>query len=209
MSQVVYLFRLDAHGSAEKVLALCISHAHHLGLQRNRVVESMPRFDGEIARRLWWCLYLLDRRLAIETGRPFLIQDINVDVDLPHQVSDEWLGISHESPPRSESQVNQTSLEPVMTSVPYLVAMASYSRVIGKVWEALYGAATSESTPSPLLNEYLEHLITQSQRGISKEFTYDPHRPLGLMAGSLAWWQIKQRFIMRIVRPTSVVLELY
>lgn len=163
----------------------------------------MPRFDGEIARRLWWCLYLLDRRLAIETGRPFLIQDINVDVDLPHQVSDEWLGISHEAP--NQSDMSQT--EPVMTSVPYLVAMASYSRVIGKVWEALYGAATSESTPSPLLNEYLEHLITQSQRGIRKEFTYDPHRPLGLMAGSLAWWQIKQRFIMRIVRPTSNSLQ--
>ena len=89
--QVLYLFRLDAHGSAEKVLALAISHAHHLGLQRERVVKKMPTFQGEMSRRLWWCIYLLDRRLAIETGRPFLIQDVNFDVGLPHNVSDEWL----------------------------------------------------------------------------------------------------------------------
>ncbi|KAJ5101148.1 hypothetical protein N7456_007200 [Penicillium angulare] len=193
---VVYLFRLDAHGSAEKVLALTISHAHHLGLQRNRVVNSMSPFESEISRRLWWCLYLLDRRLAIETGRPFLIQDVNVDVELPHDLSDEWLTISKER--LQHSSMVEIETEPRVTSVPYLIAMTSYSRVIGKVWEALYGAATSESTPSPLLNEYLEHLITQSQRGIKQEFTYDPHNPVGMQARGLEWWQVKQRFIMRI-----------
>ncbi|KAJ5263215.1 hypothetical protein N7478_010820 [Penicillium angulare] len=194
--QVVYLFRLDAHGSAEKVLALTISHAHHLGLQRNRVVNAMSPFESEISRRLWWCLYLLDRRLAIETGRPFLIQDVNVDVDHPHDLSDEWLTILKER--LQHGSTNEIETEPRVTSVPYLIAMASYSRVIGKVWEALYGATTSESTPSPLLNEYLEQLITQSQRGIKQEFTYDPHNPVGMQARGLKWWQVKQRFIMRI-----------
>ncbi|KAJ5724296.1 hypothetical protein N7488_002331 [Penicillium malachiteum] len=194
---VVYLFRLDAHGSAEKVIALSISHAHHIGLQRDRVVSSMNPFQAELSRRLWWCLYLMDRRLAIETGRPFLIQDVNVDVGLPRNVSDDWLT-------RAQVISNEASLgdlefpKPEMTSVPYLVAMTSYSRVVGKVWEALYGAATSESTPSPLLNEYLEHLITQSQRGIQKEFVYDPHHPSETGAADLCWWQVKQRSIMRI-----------
>lgn len=51
--QVVYLFRIDAHGPAEKMLALSISHAHHLGLQRNRIVEKMSPFQSEMARRIW------------------------------------------------------------------------------------------------------------------------------------------------------------
>ncbi|KAJ5734951.1 uncharacterized protein N7483_000076 [Penicillium malachiteum] len=194
---VVYLFRLDAHGSAEKVIALSISHAHHIGLQRDRVVASMNPFQAELSRRLWWCLYLMDRRLAIETGRPFLIQDVNVDVGLPQNVSDEWLTRS-QSVSDTASLGNMELPGPEITSVHYLVAMASYSRVVGKVWEALYGAATSESTPSPLLNEYLEHLITQSQRGIRNEFAYDPCNPSEKKAGHLSWWQVKQRSIMRI-----------
>lgn len=196
---VVYLFRLDAHGSAEKILALAISHAHHLGLQRERVVSAMSPFQSEMARRLWWCIYLLDRRLAIETGRPFLIQDINVDVGLPGNVSDEWL-TTHKTTQLANGVITSAN-EQIPTSVPYLIAMTSYSRVIGKVWEALYGAATSEATPSPLLNEYLENLTTQSQKGLQKEFTHDPYRGDNYNSEGLAWWQVKQHLMMRIVRP--------
>lgn len=198
---VVYLFRLDAHGSAEKILALAISHAHHLGLQRERVVSAMSEFQSEMARRLWWCIYLLDRRLAIETGRPFLIQDINVDVGLPGNVSDEWL-TTHKTT-QLETRLNTSAKAQIPTSVPYLIAMTSYSKVIGKVWEALYGATTSEATPSPLLNEYLEHLTTQSQKGLQKEFTHDPYHEDNYNSEGLAWWQVKQHLMMRIVRLPS------
>ncbi|CAG8134803.1 unnamed protein product [Penicillium salamii] len=195
---VIYLFRLDAHGPAEKLLALAISHSHHIGLQRRQVVESMNKFDSEMARRLWWCTYLMDRRLAIETGRPFLIQDLNVDIGLPQGMSDELLskyrGVGHSSEPDDFD----TGSSP--TTVPYLIAMVSYSRVIGKVWEALYGASTSDSTPSPLLKEYLELLATQSQGDLQPEFTYDPQSPGSYKANGLAWWQIKQQLMMRIVR---------
>ncbi|KAJ5560444.1 hypothetical protein N7513_002843 [Penicillium frequentans] len=193
---VIYLFRIDAHGSAEKVLALLISHSHHLGLHRNRVVESMTPFKSEMSRRLWWCQYIMDRRLAIETGRPFLIQDVNVDVGLPRNVDDEWLTRSQSTPRKHRSE--QSTNEPEMVPVPYLIAMASYSKVVGKVWEALYGATTSESTPSPLLNEYLEHLINQSQKAIHPEFTYDPRNPKRVPTDGVPWWKIKQMFIMRI-----------
>jgi len=37
--KVVHLFRLDANERAEKILALAISHAHHLGLHRQKVLE--------------------------------------------------------------------------------------------------------------------------------------------------------------------------
>ncbi|KAJ5092651.1 hypothetical protein NUU61_007521 [Penicillium alfredii] len=193
---VIYLFRLDAHESAEKLLALTISHIHHLGLQRRRAVDSMALFESEMSRRLWWCVYLLDRRLAIETGRPFLIQDVNVDVGLPRNMSDEELSRYHKHLPGSDAGEDATAFG--STTVPYLVAMVNYSRVIGKVWEALYGAATSDSTPSPLIHEYLELLITQSQKEMQPEFTYDPWHARTRKTEGLAWWQIKQQLIMRI-----------
>lgn len=194
--KVLYLFRLDALGPAEKILALSISHAHHIGLQRNKVVERFSLFESEMSKRLWWCIYLLDRRLAIESGRPFLIQDINVDVGLPSNKSDDWLTMSQLSP--SHSWTSEAGNGLCYSIVPYLVAMVSYSKVVGKVWEALYGASTSESTPSPLLNEYLEHLIVESQRTIHEEFTDDfRHKPSKFKG--LSWQQVKQRIIMRMV----------
>lgn len=196
--KVVYLFRLDAHGPAEKLLSLAISHSHHIGLQRRQVVDRMNRFEGEMARRLWWCTYLMDRRLAIETGRPFLIQDLNVDIGLPQVMSDDLL-TNHRGISRSLHSDDDTGKLP--TTVPYLIAMVSYSRVIGKVWEALYGASTSDSTPSPLLKEYLELLITQSQSDLQPEFSYDPQSPTSYRAHGLEWWQIKQQLMMRIVCP--------
>ncbi|KAJ6027919.1 uncharacterized protein N7446_003480 [Penicillium canescens] len=193
---VVYLFRIDAHGPAEKLLALAISHSHHIGLQRYQVVEKLGTFESEMARRFWWCIYLMDRRLAIETGRPFLIQDVNIDIGLPRTVSDEWLSRYRET--SHLIRADDTASERSHTTMPYLIAMASYSRVIGKVWEALYGASTAHSSPSSFLNEYLELLITQSQKDLQPEFSYDPRRPGSYRASGLAWWQIKQQLIMRI-----------
>ncbi|KAJ5742810.1 uncharacterized protein N7511_011211 [Penicillium nucicola] len=192
---VVYLFRIDAHGSAEKLLALSISHSHYIGIQRYQVVEKLDIFESEMARRFWWCVYLMDRRLAIETGRPFLIQDVNVDIGLPRTVSDEWLsscrGTSH------LIRADDGAIERSHTTVPYLIAMTSYSKVIGKVWEALYGASTAHSSPSLFLNEYLELLIMQSQKDLQPEFSYDPRQPGCFSSNGLAWWQIKQQLIMR------------
>jgi hypothetical protein len=51
--QVVYLFRIDAHGPAEKLLALSISHPPHIGLQRYQVVEKLGIFESEMARAVW------------------------------------------------------------------------------------------------------------------------------------------------------------
>lgn len=156
-------------------------------------------FEEEMSRRLWWCIYLLDRRLALETGRPFLIQDVNVDVGLPREVSDErltkWRAMPH------AATINEAGTDSSLSNVPYLVAMTNYSRVVGKVWEVLYGATTSESTSGPLLNEYLELLITQSQMDIQPRFSHNSNDPTGIELRGLPWRQVKQCLMMRIVSP--------
>lgn len=161
------------------------------------MVEKMSPFKGEMSRRLWWCIYLLDRRLALETGRPFLIQDVNVDVGLPQQVSDEWLTRCRAMP--HATAIKEAMADSCPSNVPYLIAMVTYSRVVGKVWEALYGATTSESSSSPLLNEYLEILITQSQKEIHPGFSRNSNGPTRYDPGGLPWWQVKQYLMMRIV----------
>ncbi|KAK4667460.1 hypothetical protein QC763_309460 [Podospora pseudopauciseta] len=44
--------------------------------------------EGEMRRRTWWAIYLLDRSLSIELGRPMMIDDSDCDVSLPAGVDD-------------------------------------------------------------------------------------------------------------------------
>ncbi|PYI03430.1 hypothetical protein BO78DRAFT_374896 [Aspergillus sclerotiicarbonarius CBS 121057] len=193
----IYLFRLDIFGKAEKLLALAISHAHHLGLHRSRVVYNMSPFHSEISRRIWWCLYVLDRRLAIETGHPFLIQDVNADTPLPQEVSDAWLSKirdcpSHEPNVAPPADAGVDSLTPI----PYFRAMITYSKVLGKVWEGMYGATNLEPVPNYPLREHLESLLFRAQKDIRQEFAH-PQYGKRVVHNQAPWWLVKQQALMR------------
>ncbi|KAL4905535.1 fungal-specific transcription factor domain-containing protein [Aspergillus multicolor] len=194
---VVYLFRLDIVAKAEKILALAISHAHYQGLHRCKttITGTAPReVETEICRRVWWCLYMLDRRLAIDTGRPFLIQDLNVNTPLPHSLPDDQLHYQQVElgfDPRPEASTSSA------TPLAYLTAMVAYSTVLGKVWEGIYSAKNVETAPSSHLVEHLEHLISRVQEGIPYEFTYHPWQRKALPQ-SVVWWLARQQTLMRV-----------
>lgn len=52
---------------------------------------SWSVIDGEMRRRTWWAIYILDRTMATEMGHPFLIDDADCDVSLPAAVDDQYL----------------------------------------------------------------------------------------------------------------------
>ncbi|PNY23780.1 Transcriptional activator protein acu-15 [Tolypocladium capitatum] len=52
---------------------------------------SWSVIEGEMRRRTWWALYILDRTMATELGHPFLVDDADCDVSLPAAVDDHYL----------------------------------------------------------------------------------------------------------------------
>ncbi|KAL4930911.1 transcription factor domain-containing protein [Aspergillus undulatus] len=199
---VVYLLRLDANDRASKVIAMVISHAHQLGLHRDRMLSQMPVFDREMYRRLWWCIYILDRQVSLETGLPFVIQDFNVDTGFPLELSDDWLSRyrdNHETAGALKTKIDtEISARPV-TPIPYLVCMIRYSKVIGKVWEALYKAREghlADKSSDALTQEYLEHLISSAERQTPRDLVYNREKPLVEQIAGLDRWQIKQKALM-------------
>ncbi|PNH43875.1 hypothetical protein VD0004_g3704 [Verticillium dahliae] len=50
-----------------------------------------PVIEGEMRRRVWWTTYILDRSLALELGRPIMIDDSDCDVSLPAGVDDHYI----------------------------------------------------------------------------------------------------------------------
>lgn len=59
-----------------------------MGLHRNNVLHrDFPDHDERsLALKLFWSIFVLDRRWSFGTGLPFAIQDADIDPSLPEPV---------------------------------------------------------------------------------------------------------------------------
>ncbi|KAI5860433.1 fungal-specific transcription factor domain-containing protein [Durotheca rogersii] len=55
------------------------------------VAGLRSRVEADMRRRVWWAIYIFDRMLALELGRPFVIDDADCDTALPEPVDDHFL----------------------------------------------------------------------------------------------------------------------
>lgn len=73
---------------AYRLIGLAARMCLELGLhRRDAVMKSFPLEDqwNEITR-IFWTVYSLDRRWSLGTGLPFVIQDEDIDPNLPEPV---------------------------------------------------------------------------------------------------------------------------
>ncbi|KAH7061959.1 fungal-specific transcription factor domain-containing protein [Paraphoma chrysanthemicola] len=190
---VIYLLRLDATERAQKVLSLAIVHAHHLGIHLNQIHADVPKTQSVLLKRVWWCMYVLDRRLALVLGRPFLIHDNNIHIGL-----EDSLEIQQQTDGDDVERTDIISASEITEHSPihYLHVMVGYSRVVGKVWETLFGSKSCEDD-NPHIYEYLDCLV-HDWMGSVPEFLVcdadDLHRSTIPLSPAL----FKQRFLIRL-----------
>jgi hypothetical protein len=80
------LNELNLKSAAWSWLGSAVRVAQELGLYTEPGTASF--IEAEMRRRTWWTIYILDRSLAIELGRPMLIDDSDCDVSLPAGIDD-------------------------------------------------------------------------------------------------------------------------
>ncbi|THV05382.1 hypothetical protein K435DRAFT_961147 [Dendrothele bispora CBS 962.96] len=68
-----------------------VRRAQDLGLHRSGRRLPLTPFDREIRRRVWWCVYGLDRVLSMTLGRPSGTHDDDCDIDMPAELDDAQL----------------------------------------------------------------------------------------------------------------------
>ncbi|KIX03488.1 uncharacterized protein Z518_07041 [Rhinocladiella mackenziei CBS 650.93] len=110
--------------SASDCLSLAIRLAHELGLHRRRPPNARSRgsqLSGEetLLKKVWWCLYALDRFNAAQEGTPLLINEIDCDVE--PLTTDDLLG--------EDLITTQTTLYNVSLSLILETAMRSFYSV--------------------------------------------------------------------------------
>ena len=63
--------------------------SYEVGLHRNNILhrDFADQDDRSWAVKLFWSIFVLDRRWSFGTGLPFAIQDADIDPSLPEPVS--------------------------------------------------------------------------------------------------------------------------
>ncbi|OTA57940.1 hypothetical protein K449DRAFT_407630 [Hypoxylon sp. EC38] len=84
------LNELNLKSAASSWLGTAVRSAQDLDLHLE-VVGVHSRVEADMRRRVWWAIYILDRTLSMELGRPFMIDDGDCDVALPEPFDDHYL----------------------------------------------------------------------------------------------------------------------
>ncbi|KAI1374738.1 fungal-specific transcription factor domain-containing protein [Hypoxylon crocopeplum] len=84
------LNELNLKSASWKWLGSAVRSAQDLELHLE-VTGVRSRVEADMRRRVWWAIYVLDRTLSMELGRPFMIDDCDCDVALPEPFDDHFL----------------------------------------------------------------------------------------------------------------------
>ncbi|KAI4159737.1 MAG: hypothetical protein LQ342_006352 [Letrouitia transgressa] len=78
----IYLCCASFQNMADSTCSLAVRTAYMLGLHLEPP-QSMPRRERETRKRLWWTLYVLETKMSMKLGRPFLLHDYSTTCSLP------------------------------------------------------------------------------------------------------------------------------
>ncbi|KAH8894743.1 hypothetical protein GQ53DRAFT_744778 [Thozetella sp. PMI_491] len=78
----IYLCCGTFQNMADSAYSLAVRTAYMLGLHLEPPA-TMPLKERELRKRLWWALYMLDSKIGMKLGRPFLIPQSNEGPRLP------------------------------------------------------------------------------------------------------------------------------
>ncbi|KAK5052718.1 hypothetical protein LTR84_002584 [Exophiala bonariae] len=131
-----YQFYRDEEVLAWRTIGLAARIALEIGLHLNdppfATFQSVQ--ERELANRLFWCIYCLDRRWSFGTGLPFGIQEDDID----------------------------PSLQEPVDSYPFLfTSMIAHSRIGSKILKAFSGSDHLELSPKREETAFLKYQVQQ------------------------------------------------
>ncbi|KAF9249823.1 transcriptional regulator family: Fungal Specific TF [Penicillium roqueforti] len=85
----IFLYEVNSKSASWVWIGSAVRVAQEIGLH----IDSgpWPAVEGEMRKRVWWGLYAWDRILALEMGKPVLINDQDCDIDLPCPVDEQYI----------------------------------------------------------------------------------------------------------------------
>ncbi|KAL3480049.1 fungal-specific transcription factor domain-containing protein [Aspergillus californicus] len=142
-----YHFHTDEDALAYRIIGVAARMCLEMGLhRRDALAKSFPNEAQwpEIVK-IFWAIYSLDRRWSFGTGLPFVIQDEDIDPNLPDP-------------------------DP---SLPYLKCMITYNRISSKVWYSGLGSDGATDIRRDEIG-YLDYQVLQWYKQIPETLKFYP-----------------------------------
>ena len=102
----------------------------HVESEELKGMNAHALLKAETRRRLWYSIYVLDRLLALQLGRPPAIHDDDCNVPLPSRIDDTKFDWDAETYPLDTGEVS--------SSGDYFLYVIEFSRIVGFVLRDLY-----------------------------------------------------------------------
>ncbi|TVY45918.1 putative transcriptional regulatory protein [Lachnellula occidentalis] len=144
--QVLVLLALQQHGVAEYSRAAVlggVAAAMGTELRLHRAYELNDLVEREIRSRLWWNLYILDKMMSGEMGRPVILRAEETDTPWPSiSESDEFELMSQQlHMPGAQARNNSTK----MLTMSALHTTISLSMIMERIYRQIYGIAARKA----------------------------------------------------------------
>ncbi|KAI9655351.1 MAG: hypothetical protein M1821_005498 [Bathelium mastoideum] len=142
----MYHFHRDNEPLAWRTIGQAARLCVELGLHRHETYDTLFPDTNERASavRLFWAIYVLDRRWAFGTGMPFVLQDADIDL----------------------------ALDKPGDSSPYLMAMIVYGNISSKVWRSVANVDNNRQEINQEEIGYLDYQVIQWHRSIPESLRY-------------------------------------
>lgn len=120
-------------------------------------------------RRTWYSMYVLDRLLALQLGRPMAIHEADFQVDLP--------SITDDAPfsPAGRDGANQESYQTHEHMMDYFVSVIHFSHILGLVIRELYRPSQIDTSPDQMLHSIagLDQRLMEWKMNLPRHLRFD------------------------------------
>lgn len=132
--KTIYFLFIERQNAAYDAISTAIRLAYQIGLHDQTSWLKSSFFDITMRQRIFWCLYCLDRNVALVCGVPFLIRESDFKVDLPHCMDG------------TDVLVSQSISDSDYSSILYLHSTTKWAKLCSEIWDAMFGMNASNLT---------------------------------------------------------------
>ncbi|KAH7157361.1 fungal-specific transcription factor domain-containing protein [Dactylonectria estremocensis] len=164
--QCFYFLAICKTDSCWTTLGQAVRIAQSIGLHVESS-SSKPRSatDLERRRRIWYSIYVLDRLLSLQLGRPTAIHDDDCSVPLPCRRTDgdiDWTANVIEPAEEGPSEGD------------YFVAVIAFSRLVGRVLRDIYGPMHARPMVEMMLStQSLDRQLVEWKLNLPRKLRFD------------------------------------
>jgi hypothetical protein len=168
LAQCFYLLATCQTDRCWTTLGMAVRVAQSIGLhveEGHRPALDSTMASAEMCRRVWYSIFVLDRLVALQLGRPSAISDHGFDVQLPSRESNLDL---------SDPNGRQDAAQETGWIGDYFIAMIKFSKTIGRVFDGLYGPNKAKDATSILSKiDRLDHELLQWRSDLPRNLRFD------------------------------------